>query len=110
MKEHESTIKEQLLLKGNEQQWNDLKEKHQRVINDMQHERLIHLIVTLAFGLLLLITVGIALIKPYSQVFILMGLFLILLIPYIIHYFFLENTIQRWYRLMDEIEEKINKI
>ena len=107
MKEHNSYIKEQLLSKGDKQKWNDLRRKHKRMIKDMQHERLIHLIVTFAFGALLLITMGIALIRPSLQVFILMGLFFILLVPYIIHYFFLENTIQRWYKLMDEIEEKV---
>jgi len=106
MKEHESYIKEQLLLKADKQHWDKLKEKHERMTKDMKHERLIHLIVTFAFGVLLLITTAIVLIKPSLQVFILMGLFFIMLVPYIIHYFFLEKTIQRWYKLMDDIEKK----
>lgn len=110
MKEHESYIKEQLLLKGEKQNWNSLKEKHARVIQYMQHERLIHLMVTLAFGVFLLITIALAFIKPYPQAIILMGLFLILLIPYVIHYFLLENTIQRWYKLMDGIEKRLKHL
>lgn len=106
MKVHESYIKEQLLLKADKQHWDTLKEKHERMTKDMQHERLIHLIVTFAFGVLLLITTAIVLITPSLQVFILMGFFFIMLVPYIIHYFFLENTIQRWYKLMDDIERK----
>lgn len=72
----------------------------------MQHERLIHLMVTIAFGLFLLVTMLIAFINPAIPVIILMGLFFVLLLPYIIHYYFLENTIQNWYRLTDEIERK----
>lgn len=106
MKEHESYIKEQLLLEGSNQNWNDLKKRHERVIRYMQHERLIHLMVTLAFGVFLLLAMTIAFIKPFLQVIILASLFFILLVPYVIHYFFLENTIQRWYTLMDEIDEK----
>lgn len=106
MKEYESTLKEQLLLKGDKQFWNELMIKHTRLIQYMQHERLIHLLVTLAFGFFLLITMTIAFIKPVLQVIILIGLFFILLFPYVMHYFFLENTIQAWYRLSDEIEKK----
>lgn len=108
MKEHESYIKEQLLKDGR-QDWNRIKEKHERMIKHMQHERLIHLIVTLAFGLFLLITFVSTLTKAYTLIMILMGLFFVLLVPYLTHYFYLENTIQHWYQLMDEIEKKIKK-
>ncbi len=107
MKKHEYCIKEQLL-KESSQDWNKIKEKHERMIRNMQHERLIHLIVTLAFGILLMMLFTITLIKPYLPTLILMGLFLVLFVPYLIHYFYLENTIQRWYHLMDEIDKKIN--
>jgi len=60
-----------------------------------QHERLIHLIVTMSFGVffllsLLLITVNISFV-------ILSVLFLVLLVPYIAHYYFLENSVQKLY-------------
>ncbi len=110
MKEHESYIKEQLLQEGNRRHWNDVKEKHRRVIDYMQHERLIHLMVTLAFGAFLLITMGIAFIKPQPLVLILLGMFFIMIVPYVAHYFFLENSVQRWYKLMDEIEKQMDVI
>ncbi|MFC1569009.1 hypothetical protein ACFL4L_02135 [bacterium] len=108
MKEHEAYINEQFLKKAEPQNWNVLKETHAKMIQYMQHERLIHLLVTLAIALFLLLTMVIVIIKPYLQIFILMGLFFILLVPYITHYYFLENTIQHWYKLMDEIEKIIN--
>jgi Flp pilus assembly protein TadB len=106
MKAHESVIMDRLRQEGDPQLWNDLLIKHTRMIQYMQHERLIHLMVTIAFGLFLLVTMLIAFINPAIPVIILMGLFFILLLPYIIHYYFLENTIQNWYRLTDEIERK----
>ena len=106
IKEHERFIKEQLLALNEETDWQLLKENHQRVTVEMQHERLVHLLVTLAFGAFLLITMGIALVRPSILVYILLGLFFVMLIPYITHYFFLENTIQRWYELTDEIGKK----
>jgi hypothetical protein len=42
-------------------------------------------------------------------VLILTAVVLALLAAYIRHYFFLENTIQRWYVLSDRIAEKLEK-
>jgi hypothetical protein len=103
MTEYESDLKEKLLSNKDSRNWNALQTKHQQMIRHMQHERLIHLMVTLAFGLFLLISLAIVSIRPNLQSFMLTGLFFALLVPYVLHYFFLENTIQRWYQMMDEI-------
>lgn len=107
MKEHESYITEQLNQKEDIQTCSELLETHKRKIQYMQHERIIHLMVTIAFAVFLLISMFIALMKPSSPVFILTGIFLVMLIFYISHYFFMENTIQKWYQLMDEIEKRL---
>ena len=109
MKMHEAMITNQLCQQGDKQFWIGLMNKHTRMIQYMQHERLIHLMVTIAFGIFLLMTMLIAFINPTTPVIILMGLFFFLLVPYIIHYYYLENTIQSWYRLSDEIEIGIYK-
>ena len=79
---------------------------HERKLNWLQHERLVHLIVLSVIAVLFLFTVWlfIALANPF--VLILIGIVLILLLAYIRHYFFLENTVQRWYTLYDRISEK----
>ena len=69
-----------------------------------QHERLVHLIVTMSFGVffllsLLLITVNLSFV-------ILSVLFLVLLVPYIAHYYFLENSVQRLYTYYYILAEK----
>jgi len=106
MKEHESFVKQQLLADESDCRWNEVKKLHTRNIGYMQHERLIHLLVTLAFGGFLLLSIVMALVKPLPQVIVLAGLFGIMLVAYVVHYFFLENTVQRWYQLMDEIERR----
>ncbi len=108
MKEHEAFISKQLVLNPEGINWQDLKEKHEKMIAYMQHERLVHLLVTIAFGVFLMIALIISVMKPNIAALILTTLFLIMLLLYIAHYFFLENTIQRWYRFSDEIEQRIS--
>ncbi len=69
-----------------------------------QHERLVHLLVTLAFALLFMVSLTLALIKGGIGIFILTVLFLALLIPYIKHYYFLENSVQKLYTYYYKIE------
>jgi uncharacterized membrane protein (DUF106 family) len=105
MNEHEARVRE-ALRDGDGRKLEAIREWHDRMIRFMQHERLIHLIVLLtvaAFFLVLLVWVWI---RPGLPVFLLNGLFLILLVPYLLHYRFLENTIQGWYVLSDEIQRR----
>lgn len=62
-----------------------------------QHERLIHLIVTMSFGVFFLISLSVSLSTKMTGMLILSALFLILLVPYIKHYYFLENSVQKMY-------------
>lgn len=104
---HESAIREHLMAAGRKSDWGMLKTRHLQMICFMQHERLIHLLVTLTFGIALLVTLALALMAPAILIYILVGLLLVLFVPYVSHYFFLENTVQRWYRLSDQIDEKM---
>ena len=56
-------------------------------IHFFQHERLVHLIVTVTFALLFMMTVGMFFITEMMSLLLLGGLFLVLLIPYISHYY-----------------------
>lgn len=70
-----------------------------------QHERLIHLLVTLAFALFFLLSLFMALILKELGILILTGLFLVLLVPYIRHYYFLENSVQELYTIYYKLEK-----
>lgn len=78
-------------------------------ISYFQHERLIHLLVTLTFALLEIITI-VAMNISFSLVFVALSvLFLVLLVPYVFHYYFLENSVQELYKLRDTIYSRRNK-
>lgn len=68
-----------------------------------QHERLIHLIVTVLFAILEIISVLAFFMVGNFFPLILAALLLVLLVPYIFHYFFLENSVQELYKLRDKL-------
>lgn len=76
---------------------NKLKAEHLRQIQFMQHERFIHLIVTVLFAILLFICIGIFILSENIIFALLTVLILLPLAPYIWHYYFLENSVQKMY-------------
>lgn len=84
-------------------------EEHLQQIAFFQHERLIHLIVTMTFAIMTLISIGIAVIYEGTSFYLLTAALLILLIPYIYHYFILENEVQKMYEQYDKILSLINQ-
>ncbi|MCR4703735.1 MAG: hypothetical protein K5665_08745 [Saccharofermentans sp.] len=81
-------------------------------ISYFQHERLIHLLVTLAFATWLLFEIFCLFILPAE--FLVAGILLVLIffgltIGYVMHYYFLENSVQKMYHMRDEIRSYLNK-
>lgn len=72
-------------------------------IGFFQHERLIHLIVTVTFALLTIIAIMGTLFTPQPALFALVLMLLVLLIPYIRHYYILENGVQKLYKYYDRM-------
>ena len=70
---------------------------HKEHIAFFQHERLIHLIVTVLFALCTVMTL-----IPLAIAF------LVLLVPYIKHYYFLENQTQLLYKDYDKIYRRVH--
>jgi len=69
-----------------------------------QHERLIHLLVTMLFAVLTFASFSLFLITGSIPVIALFAVFLALLIPYIFHYYHLENGVQKLYDLYDNLK------
>lgn len=92
-------------------EYSNLTEKEKSVIKTdlltqigfFQHERLIHLIVTVTFAILTVIAILGTMAWPGISMLLLTGLFLALLIPYIGHYYFLENGVQKLYEYYDKL-------
>ena len=76
-------------------------------IGFFQHERLIHLIVTVLFAVLTIMTLFACLLILQPVLFALELLFLVLLVPYIRHYYILENGTQKLYEYYDIINKKV---
>lgn len=73
-------------------------------IHFYQHERFIHLIVMVTVAVLTMMSLGLAFMQ-FNEMFIVAGMFFVLLVPYIFHYMYLENTVQKMYLKYDEIRE-----
>lgn len=78
-------------------------------IRFFQHERLIHLIVTVTFAILTLLSLLDCMLSPRLPLFVLVILLLVLLVPYIRHYYILENGVQMLYAYYDILAEKCSK-
>ncbi|WP_124101017.1 hypothetical protein [Ruminococcus sp. Marseille-P6503] len=89
--------------------FSELLEYHRKHIEFFMHERLVHLIVTVLFALLT-VACFIAIVCAEKVILVpLAVLLLVLLIPYIKHYYFLENQTQQLYKDYDEICRRAGK-
>lgn len=97
------------LLAGDDIQvdWRRVNDKMLIRIGFYQHERLIHLLVTIAFAVMTLISFYLSL--SSMEFWPLFGLFFIMDIPYVIHYYFLENSVQKLYKLYYIVQLKVNE-
>lgn len=85
----------------------ELKESMLTNIGFFQHERLIHLIITMTFAVMTVLSLAMALQQFY--LLLLFVLILALTVPYVFHYYFLENGVQKLQRLYNELEEKLKE-
>ena len=83
--------------------------EHLDKIQFMQHERLIHFLVTMLFAFIFFMSMGIFIMSENISLVLLMILILGLIVPYIRHYYFLENNVQKMYYIYDEILKKMAK-
>jgi cobalamin biosynthesis protein CobD/CbiB len=97
------------ILKGNDKKtnWEKVLENHRIQIGFFQHERLIHLLVTLTFGIVFCIFMVAILVYQIQVLMVANFLVTIMLLGYLFHYFGLENGVQKLYKLDKEIQEKL---
>lgn len=76
----------------------------QTKISYFQHERLIHLIVTVLFALCTIISImGFIAFESIGVALLFIAL-MCLLVPYIVHYFHLENGVQKLYTYYEKLK------
>lgn len=86
-----------------EEECKDMAAKMLVQIQFFQHERLIHLIVTVTFAILTVLSVLSFLALVQLGLLVLSILLVVLLVPYIRHYYILENGVQKLYTYYDEL-------
>lgn len=110
LRRHEAFIRGQLAAAGAGADWAGLARYHRAQIDYLQQERLVHLLVTLFFGLCALLVLLFLVVHPKVLVGVLLLLLLALLVPYVAHYYKLENGLQGWYTLANEIESRAGHV
>ena len=107
MKRHERDVKDVLEKNPDKEKLKELLAYHDKQIQWMQHERLVHLIVMLFVCLFTLLSFGFTVIRTSTPSLILSALLLILSVAYVIHYYRLENAVQKWYLLSNQINQRL---
>lgn len=107
-KGQESGTEEQRGQGGRNVDLEELKKEHLTQIGFFQHERLIHLIVTVIFALVEMLSLIMTIMSDELFPIILTILILVLLLPYIRHYYILENEVQKMYAQYDRISQLQN--
>lgn len=103
---------DQILKDGKERtqkEWEAILEEHLIQIGFFQHERLIHLIVTVTFAIMTVMSLFAPLLTGIMTLYGFTLMLCVLLVPYIFHYYTLENETQKMYAQYDEILKHCNK-
>lgn len=93
--------------KISKEEWKAILKEHLTQISFFQHERLVHLIVTVTFAILTMMSIITSIMISNPMLLVLTLLFLVLLVPYIMHYYTLENEVQKMYTQYDEILKRL---
>ena len=96
--------------KISKEEWKKILQEHLTQIAFFQHERLVHLIVTVTFAILTMMSIIASIMISNPMLLVLTLLFLVLLVPYIMHYYTLENEVQKMYTQYDEIDNTIDNL
>ena len=89
--------------KISKEEWKTILQEHLTQIGFFQHERLVHLIVTVTFAILTMMSIIASVMISNPMLLVLTLLFLVLLVPYIMHYYTLENEVQKMYGQYDRM-------
>lgn len=107
IRRHERYIRESLDSHPDKESLDELLAHHDKQIAWIQQEQMAHLITMMFVCLFFLLSFGWTLAHFTVPYILLTALFLILSVAYILHYYHLENSVQRWYVLSNEIRTKL---
>lgn len=85
--------------------WEAIIREHLTQISFFAHERLVHLIVTITFALMTTLVLLGLVVSDNLMLIALMVALMVLLFPYINHYYLLENSVQKMYTQYDKMQQ-----
>lgn len=105
IREHKKKLDKLLSENSPDTDWEAVSAELLVKIGFYQHERLVHLIVTMSVAIMLVMSVlATVLISDVNEILLVLdGLFFVLTAPYIVYYFMLENAVQDIYKYYDKI-------
>lgn len=106
MKRHERYVEDMLRKNLPEEELKDLLQYHDKQIQWIQHERLVHLLTMLFVCIFTLLSLGFTIVITTIPGIFLSVLLMILALAYVIHYYRLENGVQKWYDLSNKIKQR----
>jgi hypothetical protein len=106
MVEYRKKVEKLLELNSPKTDWKGEMKFFEKKLNQLQMERLIHLIVTMTTGLAMLMSCLVSLVIANYLLYLLDVVLVVLFLAYIWHYMKLENLVQSCYPLLDKIKEK----
>ncbi len=107
MKRHERYVRDLLAAHPGREALSELLGYHDKQIAWIQHERMAHLITMMFVCLFFLLSFAWTIAHLLIPYILLTALLLILSAAYILHYYRLENGVQGWYLLSNEIRMKL---
>ncbi len=110
LKNYMNYIDQRLVQAASQAELDEIMREHKDKIAFMQHERIVHFLVTMMFALVLAIFIIGLLMTQNILLTILITIIIVLLGFYIKHYYFLENTVQEMYRVYDRILSKMKEM
>ena len=83
--------------------WKEEIDKHLVQLEFFKHERHMHLIVMALFAVMCFFSVLSCVDNPMFEKALIFGALMVLMIPYLLHYYLLENSVQYMYTQYDEM-------
>ncbi|MDE5777150.1 MAG: hypothetical protein K2I10_01365 [Lachnospiraceae bacterium] len=109
IKQYMAYVNELLESEDKDIDWETEMKKHLVEIAFFAHERLIHLIVTVTFAILAVLAFLYTISNFSLTMVLLIFALMCLMIPYIKHYYLLENCVQDMYEQYDKMQLKVGR-
>jgi hypothetical protein len=108
-KEHECEVEQQIASTDDVKELHRIRFEHAKKLHWLMHERIVHVIVLFMVVLLLMFSVFLLVSAPETVPASLPMCIIVFVLTcfYVRHYFFLENTVQKWYTIDEDLTSRI---